>query len=58
MVWKQEPKSWEATKTWSEPWDRSQNGYWVDIKLMAEATRERAWPIAGKPLTVLKLQET
>ena len=57
-MWKQEPKSWEATKTWSRPWLRFQKGYCEEMSLTAEEMRDRAWPMAGKPLTVLKLQET
>lgn len=58
MVWKQAPKSWEATKTWSEPRVRFQNGYSEEMSRTAEAIRLLACPIAGNPLTVLKLHET
>lgn len=58
MVWKQEAKSWDATKTWSEPLVRFQKGYSEEMRETAEEIRERAWPMAGNPLMVLKLQET
>ena len=57
-VWKQEPKSWDATKTWSEPRERFQKGNSEEMRSTADEMRPRACPIAGNPLIALKLHET